>query len=158
MVGLRRAVALLAALGAALALVSCASFQRSRDGDAARRVTALVNAGQAERLAAMSAIPFLVDGEIVLLPDDVDSFWNGIAKAGLRAQASVPGQGSTVGPESYKDFADTMEVRVFFEKYVKKGARILTVNAIPGGDILLIVAPECLSWKIIGWKGPFRNE
>ena len=34
-------------------------------------VARLINMGQADKLAAMSAIPFLVDGEIVTLKPDI---------------------------------------------------------------------------------------
>jgi len=155
MVRIRRTAALAAALLTALALVSCASFQQSRDREAARQVAGLLNAGSAEKLAAMSVTPFLVDGEIVLLPEDVAAFWSGIVKAGFRAEGAVLDRGTAVGPDSYKGFADTMEVRTFFAKYVKKDARVLEMETDAGGGILVIAVPDWLSWKIIGWKGPF---
>jgi hypothetical protein len=155
MVRIRRTVAPVAALLAALALASCASFQQSRDREAARRVTDLINAGSAEKLAAMSLTPFLVDAEIVLLPEDVAAFWNGIVKAGFRVDGAVLDRGTAVGADSSAEFADTMEVRTFFARYVKKDARILSIGTDAGGGILVIAAPDWLSWKIIGWKGPF---
>jgi hypothetical protein len=154
MVAQRRA-ALAAACLAALALASCASFQRGRDRDAVRQVTGLLNAGRADRLAAMSAVPFLVDGEIVPLKEDVAGFWAGVVKAGFQALDASLEDGEPVGVHTYARFADTMEARTFFIKYAPKDARVVRVRVRGGGAILLVVAPDWTSWRIIGWKGPF---
>jgi hypothetical protein len=145
------------AVACAIALCSCASLQRARDGEAVKSVTGLVNAGQAERLATMSTVPFIVDGEIVALAADVAGFWDGIVKAGFRIEDPVLDMGQEVGPDAYVRFADTMEARTFFERYVKKGSRIVELSTASGARILLLVRPDWFSWKVMGWKGPFTQ-
>jgi hypothetical protein len=65
---------------------SCASLS-VQDRENSRLVSDLINSGQAGELSAMSASPFLLDQEVVLLPADVTAFWKGICDAGLKATA-----------------------------------------------------------------------
>jgi hypothetical protein len=117
--------ALAVSLTAALLLTSCASIQRSRDEGEVRQLADLINSGQPQKLYSISGTPFLLDGEIVPLPEDVSAFWTGIVKAGFRVQGAALESGVPVTAESYRQFADTMEVNSFFSRYVKDDARIL---------------------------------
>jgi hypothetical protein len=156
---MKRAIAkrllLVMPLAAAVALVSCASIQRSQDQGTVREVANLINSGDSTKLASLSASPFLLDGEIVPLPTDVVSFWQGIAKAGFRVEGAMLDHGAPVGAVSYKDFADTMEVKSFFSRYVKDGARVLELTISAGTRIRLLTRSQWFSWKILGFKGPF---
>jgi len=152
---MRRIVLVAAACAAAVALASCASLQHSWDQGAVRQVADLLNAGQAQKLASMSVTPFLVDGEIVLIRTDVSSFWDGVAKAGFRVEGASLDQGTPVTAESYRQFANTMEVKAFFSRYVKEDARILSMTSNTGSHILLLMRSEWFSRQIIGFKGPF---
>ena len=136
-------------------LASCASIQRSQDQGTVRQVANLINSGDSSRLASLSASPFLLDGEIVPLPADVASFWQGIAKAGFRVEGAALDKGAPVGAESYRDFADTMEVKSFFGRYVKDGTRVLELTTNAGTRIRLLTTSQWFSWKILGFKGPF---
>ena len=155
-VGTPRTIALACVSAAILVLASCASLQRAWDQGNVEAVAKLINERQPEKLAAMSSTPFLVDGEIVALKGDVASFWRGIVKAGFRVEGVTLGQGSGLTGESYKQFADTMEVKTFFAQYVKKDARILEMRTSTSGDRILLILRESGSSKTIyGFKGPF---
>jgi hypothetical protein len=156
-IGTRKLVLTAAACAAAITLASCASLQHSWDQGNVETVAKLINEGQATKLAAMSSAPFLVDGEIVALKADVAGFWDGIVKAGYKVESPKLEQGSPVVPDSYKQFADTMEVKSFFAQYVKNDTRILELkSAGAGGRILLIIRDSWFSTKTIqGFKGPF---
>jgi hypothetical protein len=134
---------------------SCASLQRSWDQGAIRQVADLINAGDAQKLAAMSLTPFILDGEVVVLPADVAGFWSGILKAGFRVEAAALDNGTKVSADSYRQFADTMEVRSYFARYVKDDTRILDLTTGSGSHLRLLMRNEWFSWKILGWKGPF---
>ncbi|HUI71476.1 MAG TPA: hypothetical protein VL354_13230, partial [Spirochaetia bacterium] len=82
---------LLVALVAVLS--SCATIERSWDQSNAETVVRYMNDGQSQKLAAMSATPFLVDGEIVAMRADVASFWTGILRSGFRVQGPTLTQG-----------------------------------------------------------------
>ena len=144
------------ACAALLALTSCASLQHSWDQGDVTTVANLINAGDSAGLSAMSGSPFLIDGEVVPLKADVGGFWGGIIKAGFKVQGPQLGSAAPVSPDSYKQFADTMEVRAFFSNYVKKDTRILELKTSAGARILLIVKDSPFSKKVIqGFKGPF---
>ena len=65
-------------------------------------------------------------------------------------------QGSPLAADSYKQFADTMEVKSFFAQYVKKDARILELRTSASGDRILLIFRDSWSTKTIyGFKGPF---
>jgi len=136
-------------------LASCASYQHLWDQGAVRQVVELLNTGQAPKLASMSVTPFLVDGEIVLLKGDVSSFWDGVVKAGFRVDDAALDQGTPVTADSYRQFADTMEVKSFFSQYVRKDSRMLSMTGRTGSHVLLLMRRDSLYLKIIGFKGPF---
>lgn len=140
-------------LAALLALASCATLQR--DERRVESIARLVNAGQAERLAAMSTVPFLLDQEILVLPQDVAFFWTSMLEAGYRLEEPRLERGSSIGPDSYKEFRDSMEARTFFKKYVKKGSRLLELRTGDGRRVLLLVRFTAFSRQISGFKGPF---
>lgn len=150
-----RLVPLALAAAAALVLGSCASLQRSFDEGDMKRIVDLINTGQPERLAGMSVTPFLVDGDVVALPDDVTGFWTSIVKSGYRVQGAALAAGTKVAPDSYTLFASTQEVKFFFSRYVKDGGRILELTTDGGRRVRILLRSEWLSWKIVGWKGPF---
>jgi hypothetical protein len=153
---MRRSLALPAALLAGLlGLASCATLQSSGDRSRVEGIARLVNAGQAEKLASMSSLPFLLDQEILLLPQDVAFFWKGILEAGYRLREPELESGSAVGPESYRAFRDCMEVRTFFEKYVKRGTRLLELKTADDRRVLLLVRSTAFARRISGFKGPF---
>lgn len=136
-------------------LASCASLQHSRDQGNVQTVAKLINEGRADTLAAMSAVPFLVDGEIVTLKPDVASFWIGIVKAGFKVEGATLVQAAPLAPDSYKQFADTMEVKTFFTQYVKKEARVLKLGTSRSGKKILLIFGDSFKKTIYGFKGPY---
>ena len=146
---------LAAVIAAALVLSSCASLQRFQDEGDLDRVATLINAGRSEGLAAMSLTPFLLDQEIIVLPADVSTFWENVAKAGFRVEGAVLARAFSVAADSYREFADTMEVKSFFSQYVKEGARILELETSAGQRVLLLGRSEWFAWKLLGFKGPY---
>jgi hypothetical protein len=146
---------LLAAACAALLLASCASIQRSRDEGSIERISELINTGQAEKLTEMSEIPFLLDQEIIVLPKDVETFWSTIVEVGFKVEEPVLEGGEKIGPESYKEFYDSMEVRTFFNRYLKKRSRLLELKTHTDQHILLLVTDTLFNKKIHGFKGPY---
>jgi hypothetical protein len=151
----RHLLPLAAVLAAVLAVSSCASFQRARDGSIVGTVTDLINTGQPQKLAALCGSPFLLDGEIIPLAADVSAFWAGVVKAGYRVDKPAFDAGAPAGPDSYQQFAASMEVKSFFARYTRTDARILDLSTSSGRHIRLLVRDTTFSWSIVGFKGPF---
>jgi len=136
-------------------LASCASIQRSKDEGNVERISELINTGQAEKLTAMTELPFLLDQEIIVLTKDVATFWSTIVEVGFKVEEPVLERGIKVGPESYKEFYDSMEVKTFFKKYLKKQSRLLELKTNTGQRILLLVTDTLFTRTIHGFKGPY---
>jgi hypothetical protein len=136
-------------------LASCASIQRSKDEGNVERISELINTGQAEKLTAMTELPFLLDQEIIVLAKDVATFWSTIIEVGFKVEEPVLERGVKVGPESYKEFYDSMEVKTFFKKYLKKQSRLLELKTNTGQRILLLVTDTLFTRTIHGFKGPY---
>ena len=138
-----------------VSLTGCASLQRSVDQGDVRQVTDLINSGQAAGLSAMSATPFLLDGEIVALRSDVATLWDNVAKAGFHLTDASLARSVAVSADSYREFAGTMEVKAFFDSQVKPGARILELRTADGARVLLLLRDAWFKRTLIGFKGPY---
>jgi hypothetical protein len=138
-----------------LLLSSCASIQRSKDEGNIERVSELINTGQAEKLTAMTELPFLLDQEIIVLAKDVATFWSTIVEVGFKVEEPSLERGVEVTPESYREFYDSMEVETFFKKYLKKQSRLLELKTNTGQRILLLVTDTLFTRTIHGFKGPY---
>jgi len=103
----------------------------------------------------MSAVPFLLDQEIVVLPQDVAAFWDTIAAVGFQVTEPALETGEPVGPDSYKLFYDSFEVRTYFKKYLKPNARLLTLSVHGGQRLLLLVRDRFGRRTVYGFKGPY---
>jgi hypothetical protein len=136
-------------------LASCASIQRSKDEGNIERISELINTGQAEKLTVMTELPFLLDQEIIVLAKDAATFWSTIVEVGFKVEEPVLERGVKVGPESYKEFYDSMEVKTFFKKYLKKQSRLLELKTNTGQRILLLVTDTLFTRTIHGFKGPY---
>ena len=152
---MKRIPIILTGLSLILVIASCASFQRSRDAGSVRTVAGLINDRDAEALAGMSSVPFLLDHEIIVLERDITSFWATVAKTGFRVEEPELERGTRIAEESYREFYDSMEVRTFFKKYLKKSSRLLELVTLKGERILLLVTDTWFTRKLNGFKGPF---
>jgi hypothetical protein len=138
----------------AVSLGSCATFLRPPEGGEAARLAERINSGGADALAGQSSLPFLVDQEIVQIKGDVAAFWKAVKESGIRL-AGTSDAVLNAGPEAYRAFADTFEMKAFFKKYVPPGARIVSLATQAGKRVLLIIADEMFASRIYGFKGPF---
>ena len=138
-----------------LLLSSCASIQRSKDERNIQRVSELINTGQAEKLTAMTELPFLLDQEIIVLAKDVTTFWSTIVEVGFKVEEPSLERVVEITPESYREFYDSMEVETFFKKYLKKQSRLLELKTNTGQRILLLVTDTLFTRTIHGFKGPY---
>lgn len=142
------------AFAVVLAFASCASLQRMSDERGAAWVAAAVNAGDAAALAAASASPFLLDGEIVALPEDTAAFWAGVVKAGVKFAPDLV-RAVEIGAETWREFASTRDVRLFFEKHVADGARLFELPTADGRRALVLYRASWGRHSLFGFKGPY---
>jgi len=135
-------------------LASCTTLQRMSDEQGASWVARQLNEGDTAALAALSASPFLLDGEIIALPEDTAVFWDGMVKAGLKLEAEVS-RAVEIKGDTWRELGSSRDVQVFFGKYVKEGARLLELPTTSGRRVLVLYRSSWGSRNLYGFKGPF---
>jgi hypothetical protein len=141
-------------LAMALAFASCSTLQRVSDEQGAAWVARLVNEGRAAELAAASSSPFLLDGEIIALPEDTAAFWSGVAKAAIKLESELS-RAVPVEADTWREFGSSRDVQVFFGKYVAEGARLFELRTASGRRVLVLCRSSWGSRKLFGFRGPF---
>lgn len=137
-----------------VALSSCTTMKAVPNDKAIERFVELYNNGDTVRMTEMTAVPMLIDGEIVSRRGDADFFWNRLFEAGFRFDNSNTVVSNPVDGKSRLLFGDTMEVGTFFDKYVPETAVIVSVKG-PGGDFILILSGRKGRYPFIfGFAGP----
>jgi hypothetical protein len=138
--------------GVMLLLGACVTFKV--DEDQVTKIIKLINSGDTDKLARVTSVPFLLDGEIIALQDDAGLLWKNLAQAGFTLQNAALADLIPVKEDTYKLFADTWEVEVFFKKYVPPKSMVAQVKA-DNGDFLLLLDGEKKGYaQILGIKGP----
>jgi len=136
-----------------LLFASCASTGNPEKS--ALAVADLVDQGQTERLTSISAVPFLVDREIVSLPSDVATFWKSLRTAGFHVAKSSILRIFSADSEGIKAFGTSFEVKAFFSKYVDPKATIVELVAADGRKFLLVVREKGPDTILYGFKGTY---
>lgn len=143
-----------AGIAVVFVLASCSTLPRTTDEGGAAYVACLVNAGRASKLASLSASPFLLDGEILALPDDTAAFWEGFILAKLKLEPDGA-RALPAGSEAWREFGSTRDVQVFFQKHVEAGSRLFELPTADGRRVLIIYWASPKSVRLYGFKGPF---
>jgi len=142
------------ALAVVLLFASCTTISLSSDEGGAAYVSGLVNGKRASRLVAISASPFLVDGEIIALRDDLATFWNGYVQAGLAFDPDRS-QAAPVDADTWRKFGSTRDLRLFFGRLAEEGARVFDFVTADGRHVFVLYRTHEGKPVLYGIKGPF---
>ena len=137
----------------ALALAGCLTLQQ-RFTNAADEIITLINMGKADELTAMTGIPFLLDSEIILLPEDMAVFWKDVLEAGFTVEKPLLIESYQTDDKTYREFGDNMDVESYFQKYVSKDAHIVVIETGKSTIFLIMDRTRQKETKLIGFKGP----
>lgn len=96
-----------------------------------------INKGKIKELNACSNVPFLFDKEILLRKADVSLLWENLKQADFTIEDPVVTAIENINPDSYKEFSHSMEVKVFFNKYVSKDCMLIRIKSKSGGIIFI---------------------
>ena len=119
-------------------IISCTSVPYSQWDSSAEKVVDLINHPGEEYLEEISSNPFLFDGEIIVLDKDISMIWNNLNRSRFGFKNGVIAETVPVGADDYKMFADTMEVKTYFSKYLPEDAAIVKVESDYGLFYLLL--------------------
>ena len=136
-----------------VAVVGCVSLKQQYH-DTAEDVIELINKGETEKLSEMTQTPFILDGEIIILKNDMASFWQNIVKADFKIKDPTVIEASPANEETYKHFAGTMEVETYFKKYLSDKGHVIVIETDRFMLLLLMDKTKKGKIRIIGFKGP----
>ena len=135
-------------------LASCATMEAVPKDKSIHRFVELFNTGNPALITEMTAVPMLIDGEIVARSSDADFFWSRLDELGFRLDANTEYTVEPVSEQSRLLFGDTMEIQTFFAKYVPDTAVIVRISGSGGNFILLLSGRKGKYPYIFGFTGP----
>jgi hypothetical protein len=142
------------ALAVVLLFASCTTLSLESDEGGAAYVSGLLNGKRATKLAAISASPFLVDGEVIALRDDLSTFWSGFVQAGLAFDPDRV-QSAPVDTDTWRKFGSTRDLQLFFGTHVDEGARMFDFATADDRHVLVLYRAYEGKPVLYGIKGPF---
>ena len=153
---MKRSLHVLAA--AALLAVFAVSCQTAPVAQRERRVDRLLmelNRAPVDRLMELSARPFLLDGEIIVLESDLEMMWTNLREVGFTFDAPTVRELGPVTEDTWRRFGETMDVRVWFEKYTAEDAGLAEVGT-SHGTFLIVTGDRVPGHlpRIFGFTGP----
>ena len=139
------------ALLVVLAISACATFEVTEEE--AAKVIALINKGDVQTLASITAVPFLLDGEIIALEGDALILWTNLKKAGVAMKNASIVSLSPLREDDWQRFSSSWEVNVFFKKYVPQDTKLAEIECDDGRFLLLLDGRTKKHASIVGIKG-----
>ncbi len=146
----------LLAAAVALGLSSCAGLPYIPSEKKVDKLVALIDSGGVGEIKGLSQAPFMLDGEILLRQSDVDAAWANLKAAGFRIGSPKVASIAKIAADSYLVFADTMDARVFFKKYLDKNSSLVALDAAEGRYYLVLNREVKGYPRIQGFKGPVK--
>lgn len=137
-------------------LASCASGPYVQKEDEVMNLVQLINDGRVSEVEGLTPAPFALDGETLYLENDIATFWKNLKAASFVMKDARFVSSEHVGPDSYKAFAPTYDMKNFFARYTGKDTS-LTVLETPDGRYYLLLERAIKGYpRIRGLKGPVR--
>jgi hypothetical protein len=144
-----------AAAGVVIFLImgSCATGSTVHTEKEIFNLTDAINNGKAASMGLAEA-PFLFDGEILFLQNHLTALWQNLYAAGFRLYDAKIIRNETLRGDSYREFADTMDAKTFFTKYLDGNTSLVEIRALSGTWIFLLDKGEVNGYpRIRGFKG-----
>jgi len=136
---MRKTVLFLISVCIMAGLLSCTTYsQRKSSSD---KIIDLVNTKNSVLLSGITKLPFLFDGEIIVLEKDSSMIWQNISNAGFSFEEIIKAESFPVSSKDYLLFGNTMEVKTWFEKYLPKKASLAKINC-KNGLYYMILGPK----------------
>jgi hypothetical protein len=106
---------------------SCATIPFEAKDRNIEKIASLLEKGDVDKLTGISNLPFLLDGEIILMQGDIYTLWeNAVGSGFIIDDPRIIGQ-NPVDDQSHSIFAESMEVKAFFSKFVPVTAAIVSI-------------------------------
>ena len=139
-------------LSVLLIFTACVTFRVEEDEVFA--IIELINVGKVEELTNICQTPFLLDGEIIALANDVKTLWSNLKEVGFKLSKPHVQEIIPVTDSTARMFSESWEVSVFFNKYVPENSVVARIKTEKGTFLLLLDGEIQGFAQIIGFKGP----
>lgn len=138
-----------------LLLAGCAGMPVSQRESSVENLLYELEQRDPQGAAHLTHIPFLFDGEVLTTEQDAQLMWQNLSASGFLSQAELLDL-EPAAPADYPRFADTAEVRVFFEHTLPENPSFAEI-ATPYGRFLLLLYGKKIGYPIVvGVKGPMK--
>ncbi len=137
-------------------LVSCASAPYVQKENSVLELIELVNEGGITGIDGLVMAPFVLDTETLYLENDITTLWDNLYRNGFVMTDAQFVRAEPVTPESYKLFADTFDMKNFFDHYTGKDTSLVTVDTREGQYYFLLERPVRGYPRIRGIRGPIK--
>jgi hypothetical protein len=127
--------------------------QRDRAVD---RLIETINSGNVEEITELSQTPFVLDRELLMLESDVQTMWERLYGAGFSLEGAEVESVNPADSESYRTFSPSMEMRVYFRKYLADDGTVVRVASDQGTFVLLVGGRQFFTPELYGLKGPIQ--
>lgn len=137
------------------AIASCATVPLSQDTASVERLVRELNEAPVERLVELTATPFLLDDELVVLEADVTIMWQNLRDAGFAFDGAqvvsvTPGGAPPVA------FGSSLDVEAWFDRYAASDWASTEVQTTHGTFLILTGSAADDVPLIYGFTGPIR--
>ena len=132
--------------------VSCSTLGAGYYEDSGLIVANQLNKGMHESLTEDSVYPFVFEQEILASGSQVKMLWEGLVKAGYYVENPSVAMNQPVSDKDSLLFAESWEVKSYFEKYVSEEDRLILIEGDNTSFYLILRRNNKESYSIIGWK------
>ena len=131
---------------------SCSTLGSGYYEDTGLIIANQLNKGMHESLSEDSDYPFVFEQEILASSSQVKMLWEGLVKAGYYVENPTVTINEPVSDKDSLLFAESWEIRSYFEKYLTDDDRLLLINGDNSSFYIILRRNDKDSYKIIGWK------
>ncbi|MBN2444503.1 MAG: hypothetical protein JXJ04_24290 [Spirochaetales bacterium] len=139
-----------------LLITGCTTLNVKEQESGINNIIELINKGESEKLIAASRIPFLYDGEIILLQKDMSLLWDSLCKAGFSIDDPEVTTISYIDDNTYALFTASMEGKAFFKRHLPDKTIVTALSAKEGNYYFLTGSRKNGLITIFGMKGPVQ--
>ena len=138
----------------ALLMASCATVPVAQREPRIERLLETLNEGSLEEVLPATGTPFLLDREIIILDRDIETMWTNLREVEFSFANYEIRTVEPVDQASYSRFGSTMDVEVYFQKYLPEGAAMVTLGTDNGEFLLLTGGKVEGAPQLYGMRGP----
>ena len=150
---MKRIIKTLILLAMITIVMACSTLTEKAARQEALKITSLMNDGKTGDLIKISRMPFLFETEILSSDKLMRTLWDGLKDAGYKIKNPAVSKIVEAGPETWKVFADTWEVQVYYKKYAPKTAYLVYVKGDGDREIVFLLNRDRRDdYKISAWR------